>query len=273
MGWFFCCFKRSSIIALVLFVSVVSTFSQAALSMPVFDRSDGSTVVVPINIDLLWDQSDDPSDTDIVSQDFIDGAPFDVFDTRAADDFLIPEGLLWLIKSVKVFGTFEGAAPDTIQSLDVVFYEDEEGFPGAIVERCNFVNILPVDINDPSFLIELPKPCILNPGEYWMSVRANMLFLPNGQWFWNERTTQTLNPFVWENPGNGFNTGCTSYAYASIECGASFPDLTFQLMGDEQEFPKVPVLNSVGLTILVISLGVLLVIYFRRTKKSGHLRS
>ena len=96
-----------------------------------------------------------------------------------------------------------------------------------------------------------------------------MLFLPNGQWFWNERTVQNLNPFVWENPGNGFGTGCISYSYAVEDCGADFPDLTFQLVGEESPFPQVPTLNSVGLVILSLALGIFLIMYYRRLSKQN----
>ena len=265
MKWVSDWFKKSWIITPFLVVVAMFSFSQAVIAMPVFDRSDGSTVVVPMEIDVLWDQTDNASDSDIVSMDFID-VIFDTFDARAADDFLVPEGLQWSVETVKVFGTFDGSIPDAIQSLDVVFFTDEGGFPGEIVNGCNFLNIQPVDIDDPSFLINLPTQCILPPGTYWMSVRANMLFIPNGQWFWNEYTVQTLNPFVWENPGNGFGTGCTTFSYAQAECGADFPDLTFQLMGQERDFPAVPALNTIGLVILFIAFGLVSVIHFRKLK-------
>lgn len=257
---------KVSMSTFILVLVSVFFYSQHSFAQ-VLERSVGSTVVVPIVDDVLWDQSDNESDSDIVSQDFID-VIFDTFDSRAADDFLVPDGFLWSIDTVKVFGTFDGLELDTIQSLDVVFYRDESGFPGAIVSTCNYLNIQPVDISDPSFLINLPTTCILRPGTYWMSVRANMLFSRNGQWFWNERTTQTLNPFVWENPGNGFGTGCTSYSYAMDECGADFPDLTFQLIGQEQIFPAVPTLNAIGLIILSIALGIILAFNYRRVKRT-----
>jgi len=105
-----------------------------------------------------------------------------------------------------------------------------------------------------------------------MSVRANMLFLPDGQWFWNERTVQTLNPFVWENPGDGFGTGCITFSYAQDQCNADFPDLTFQLMGEEWPFPQVPTLGTLGLAIFSVALGLACVIYYRKMKKQRTLR-
>ncbi len=268
-------FTKNSILASFLICAIFITticFSQQSFAQDL-ERSDGSTVVVPMNGDVLWDQSSDHSNTDIVSQDFIDGGVFEIFDARAGDDFLVPDGFLWRIDTVKVFGTFDGAAPNNLQSLDVDFYKDQGGLPGDLVPTCVFDNILPVDVADPSFLINLPSTCTLLPGTYWISVRANMFFIPHGQWFWNERTIQTLNPFVWENPGNGFNTGCTSFRYAMDECGTDFPDLTFQLVGQEQIFPAVPALSTVGLVILSIAFGFILVIHYRKRNKSERMKN
>lgn len=271
MPWISEWFAKNCIITSFLVCSIfvaVLCFSQLTFAQPDFDRSDGSSVIAPVEGNILWDQSDNASDTDIVSQDFIGGGGiFDIYDARAADDFLVPDGFLWKVETVKVFGTFDNIMPDAVQSLDVVFFADEGGFPGELINRCNYTNILPEDINDPSFIINLATPCLLTPGSYWMSVRANMLFLPDGQWFWNENTVQTLSPFVWENPGNGFGTGCITFSSAQAQCGAVFPDLTFQLMGEEQPFPVVPALGTLGLAILSVALGLLCVIYYRKMNK------
>lgn len=262
---------NTSLLVCSIYIAIFC-FSQLTFAVsPDLERSDGSSVIVPIEGNVLWDQSDNSSVSDIVSQDFIGGI-FDIFDARAADDFLVPDGLLWSVETVKVFGTFDDIMPDVVQSLDVVFFADEGGFPGEIVRRCSYNNILPEDINDPSFIINLPTPCRLAQGTYWMSVRANMLFLPDGQWFWNERTVQTLSPFVWENPGDGFGTGCLTFSYAQAECEADFPDLMFQLIGEERPFALVPTLGTSGLAILSVALGLVGVIYYRKTKKQQTLR-
>ena len=157
--------KSSMVISFLIYSILIITicFSQHSSAQDL-ERSDGSTVVVPMNGDVLWDQSDNHSNTDIVSQDFIDGGPFIIFDARAADDFLVPDGLVWKVEAVKVFGTFDGNARDSLESLDVDFYKDVGGLPGQLVPTCVFDNILPVDVGDPSFLINLPTPCILTPG-------------------------------------------------------------------------------------------------------------
>jgi hypothetical protein len=266
MPWISEWFAKNCLITSFLFCSIfiaVFCFSHLALAQ-LFEISNVSPVIVPIEDNVLWDQSDNASDKDIVSQDFLDVA-FDPHDSRAADDFLVPDGYLWSLETVKVFGLYLGPAP--AQSLDVVFFRDEGGFPGKIVRGCDYNDILPEDITDPSFMINLPTPCLLTPGTYWMSVRANMHFLQHGQWFWHENTVQTLSPFVWENPGDGFGTGCLTFSYAKAECDAFFPDLTFQLIGEEQPFPVVPTLGTLGLAIFSVALGLVCLIYYRRTKK------
>ena len=270
MHWISDRFEKNCIITSILVCSIfvaIFCFSHLTFAQPVFEISNVSPVIVPIEDNVLWDQSDNASNRDVVSQDFLD-VIFDPHDARAADDFLVPDGFLWSVKTVKVFGMYlDRPDPAPAQSLDVVFFADEGGFPGKIVRGCNYNDILPEDVNDPSFIINLPTPCKLTPGTYWMSVRANMLFLQHGQWFWYERTVQTLSPFVWENPGDGFGKGCLTFSYAQAECGAFFPDLVFQLIGEEQPLPQVPTLGTLGLAILSIALGLLSVIYYRKTKK------
>ena len=266
------CIITSFLVCSIFFA--VFCFSPLTLAAtPDMERLGASPVFAPVEGNILWDQSDNSSDTDIVSQDFIGGGGiFDIYDASAADDFLVPDGFLWSVETIKVFGTFDNITPDAVQSLDVFFFADEGGFPGELVRGCIYKDIQPEDIDDPSFIINLPRPCILTQGTYWMSVRANMLFLPDGQWFWNERTVQTLSPFVWENPGDGFGTGCITFSYAQADCDAVFPDLTFQMIGEEKPFPQVPALGTLGLAVLSVALGLAWIVYYRKTKKQQTVR-
>lgn len=272
-------FRRQSKINLLKSFSILSailaalTYSHVALAIgPDMQLSAPPPAVIIEPEDVLWDQTADVSDTDITSQDFIDGGGvFDIYDTRAADDFLVPDGFRWSIRTVRVLGMFD-TTPDPPQSLDVLFYWDDDGLPGEVIESCRFEKILPEDLLDPNFTINLPeRRCNLRPGQYWMSVRANMLFLPNGQWFWNENTVQRLNPFVWENPGNGFGTGCTVFSPAQADCGAIFPDLSFQLIGEEQPFPAVPTLSRWGMFAVAAALGLVAAasVFAARRRKNG----
>ncbi len=191
--------------------------------------------VVSVPPDILWDQTANISSSNISSQDFTDGGGLDQFDTRAADDFLVPADLFWIIDNVRVFGAFDDTTPDLIDSLNVFFFTDGGGLPGSPVPGCTYLNILPENVTVPNFVIDLPKPCVLGSGAYWISVQANIKFITNGQWFWHENSVQTLDPFAWENPGDGFSTGCIAFTPAQANCGADQPDLSFQLAGRETD--------------------------------------
>lgn len=106
MPWISHRFAKNCIITSFLVCSIfiaVLCFSPLTFAItPDLERLDGSSVIVPMEGNILWDQSDNASDTDIVSQDFIEGGAFDIFDARAADDFLIPDGFLWSVETVKV---------------------------------------------------------------------------------------------------------------------------------------------------------------------------
>jgi hypothetical protein len=246
------------LIVSLLFSAVFSLLSGETVLGQLMEGTDTPPAVsVPPN--TLWDQSDNISSSDIASQDFTDGGgSFDRYDSRAADDFQVPEGFFWVIDTVRVFGVFDDNTPEIIDTLDVDFYIDNDGVPGHLVADCVYDNILPEDITNPIFTIILPRACLLQPGMYWVSVRANISFLQNGQWFWFERTVQTLSPFVWQNPGDGFGTGCVQFTPAQADCDADSPDLSFQLAG--LEIPAVrpiPTLSEWGMISTAFILGMI----------------
>ncbi len=179
----------------------------------------------------LYDQTDDPAGVGFSSQIFepVDAA----FDCRAADDFSVPaadEG--WNVGGVRVLGSYlNGPGPAPL--VDVEFFSDLGGLP-AEPAACSYLGLESgVDFTDDgagSFEIFLPTLCQLAPGDYWLSVRVQMDRAVGGQWLWSERSTQTGAEFLWENPGDGFGTGCLSWQ-AGSGCGAAAPDLLFALDG------------------------------------------
>jgi len=238
------------------FLSVFLLPHRSLAISPIMEDTDApSAVTVPP--DVLWDQTAGISPSDISSQDFTDGGgSLNQYDTRAADDFLVPEGYYWLIDNVRVFGAFDDTTPDLIDTLNVYFFTDRNGLPGAEITGCVYKDILPEDITVPDFVIDLPFSCRLEPGHYWVSVQANIGFIQNGQWFWHENTIQTLSPFVWENQGNGFGTGCIQFSPALADCGADFPDLSFQLAGQVVPLIRpVPTLGEWGMILTAVTLG------------------
>lgn len=51
----------------------------------------------------------------------------------------------------------------------------------------------------------------LRRGTYWVSVQANLDFATGGEWGWNTNNTVQKKGAKWQNPGDGFGTGCTTY--------------------------------------------------------------
>ncbi len=227
--------------------------------------------IIPVIPDVLWDQTAGISSADISSQNFTDGGgAFDQFDTRAADDFLVPDGFVWIIDTVAVFGAFDGISPDNIESLNVYFFTDGDGLPDKEIPECVYGNILPEDITVPNFVIDLPEKCKHLPGLYWVSVQTNISFTVSGQWFWHENTVLRLDPFVWENPGDGFTTGCVEFSPAQADCGADDPDLAFQLAGQEAPIIRpIPTLGEWGMIATAVTLGFIAIAVFAMKKRSA----
>jgi hypothetical protein len=260
--------KYLRIALLLSFLSVIFCLPRlsSANGAPILRDQDPAPLIPPTPPNVLWDQFNNVADSDISSQDFIDAdSSFNIYDTRAADDFKIPEGDIWRIERVNVLGIYDDT-PDPIQSLNIVFYTNRSARPDGIIWYCNYRNVLPDNILDPSFSTELPAPCMLTAGRYWVSVQADMLFVPNGQWFWFERTVQDLGAAVWENPGNGFGTGCV--AFTPLQgCGADDGGLAFQLVGEVVDLTTpIPTLSEWGMICAAGALGIVSAVYLSRRR-------
>src|SRR5262245_53595687 len=133
------------------------------------------------------------------------------FDDQAADDFVVPLDPLhfFYITQVRVMGEYsQGGGPAS--AFNVYFYRDAPGhLPGEqIVALLN----QPYTGTPPDFTIDFPTPLgLFDPGTYWISVQAVQNFNPNGQWFWHNRTIQSNSGAAWQNPGDGYGTGCVTW--------------------------------------------------------------
>ncbi|HVS02609.1 MAG TPA: DUF11 domain-containing protein [Thermoanaerobaculia bacterium] len=190
-------------------------------SQDVSARSDGPLA-------LLYDQTDDGTGNGVPDQDF--EAAFDAYDCEAADDFAVTSSGVWEIDRVATQGIRSGSGVPT--AVDVTFYANAPGggnpdLPGAVV--CAYPGLLPE--SSPSLIVELPTPCVLPPGVYWLGIQARQAFT-SGQHFWSKRAAQSASEAVWRNPGDGFGTGCTGFAPQQTVCGLSGGrDLLFQIYG------------------------------------------
>jgi len=158
--------------------------------------------------EVLLNQIDETSPQSINSQDF--NAANDSFDAMAADDFVIPAGETWSIDAALVRGTNTGTTPAT--SARVTIFADAAGAPGAEV----FTAVASA-IDYPRMQLSF-TPATLTAGTYWFGVSAILdpgPSAPFSQWFWAENSEPFGSPAMYRNPGNGFNTGCTSFTVKS----------------------------------------------------------
>jgi len=185
--------------------------------------------VRPSRFKTLYDQTGSPSGTGVPSQNFED--EFDIYDDMLADDFVVPEGTRWKLNEIYIQGTyFDGTGP--AHSLNIAIYKNKHGLPGALVAKYDGIEYADDDFG--SFVVRLPESLKLKSGRYWMSVQANLDFSVEGEWGWETATIMLDNPALFQNPGDGFMTGCVTWAPLNT-CLSGFDagDLLFALRGRE----------------------------------------
>jgi hypothetical protein len=164
---------------------------------------------------VLYSQLDNGvgPDAAVASQDF--EAALDAFDSQGADDFAIPSGTSWHITELFVDGLLTSGGTVAVTSVDVFVYADSAGSPGALFTSDDATSAADSG-GDLTIAVDLTLPS----GVWWLSVQANLDFLPDSsQWFWLRREPATDGQGHWRNPGDGFNTGATDWT--------AFPDLSF----------------------------------------------
>jgi hypothetical protein len=219
--------------AMAVALAVVAAFGTAAgarAARPTLGHRGHAAAAVRTDRTLvsLYNQNNHPQGFGISSQNF---EPVnDAYDAAGADDFKVKAGQTWKVKEVDVTGFyFNGAGP--ADSETVTFYQDAGGLPGAV--KKTYKNVAGTDDGAGSFVITLPKPLRLTQGHYWVSVVINMNFDPGGQWAWMTRTASKGTEAAWQNPGDGFGTGCTTWGnmFACAGDGQSGTDFLFALFG------------------------------------------
>ena len=175
---------------------------------------------------VVWDQYNDLGTAVTLSGTFTD-AP--AMNSDLADDFDV-QGYTWVVRWIDVDGAyFNGPGP--ANSFTVVFYTDNDGFPGSQV----YATPAWWEQNGSTFRVHVcddPNNCeaFLYPGRYWVEIQANMTAKCCGEWGWTDRTATNLNAAAWRNP-NGFFGACTSWSRRGVTCGldASAPDQVYRI--------------------------------------------
>src|SRR5882724_506248 len=191
--------------------------------------AEGSPTPTPTPESVLYDQYDNfatVKPVDIPSQDA--ETALDFFDSQAADDFIVPTGQTWQVTEVDVLGEYDSTGPAA--SFHVFFYENGAGdLPGTLV--ASRLENPYTGSND--FVITLTQPVTLPEGHYWVSVQARQDITQAGFWLWHNRTLQANFGAAWQNPGNGFGTGCVVWI-RRVTCAMlqqTAPDQVFRLIG------------------------------------------
>jgi len=190
---------------------------------------------------LLYDQTDDPNGVAITSQDF-EGS-FDAYDNQLGDDFVVPTGHKWIIKSIVAPGV-DKIAGDLTTLVNVYIYKNSGSLPGGLKYQSNSLpatddGLGNLTINAIPKLGNVSGKAALKAGHYWISVQARLDYDGNGdQWYWSTRNTQSNTASVWQNPGGGFGLGCTSWTTTTtcIPAGEG-PDQLFSLSGKDKIVP------------------------------------
>jgi cell division septation protein DedD len=200
----------------------------AAILVDTAHAGEGPTPT-PTPGNVLYDQYDNfatEEPVNIPSQDA--ETALDFFDSQAADDFIVPAGQSWQVTEVDVLGEYDSAGPAA--SFHVFFYENGAGdLPGFLVAS----RLQNSYTGNHDFVITLTEPVTLAEGHYWVSVQARQDITQSGFWLWHDRTVQSNTGAAWQNPGNGFGTGCVVWVRktACAQLVQTAPDQVFRLIG------------------------------------------
>jgi uncharacterized repeat protein (TIGR02543 family) len=190
---------------------------------PVTARSTGSRATpappLPGVSAVLYDQYNNDSTVGLASTERGDTST-----SQAADDFVIPGGDTWTIDEVDVPGANAFPSPT---AFNVYFYTNNPvtNLPDVLVAQ-EFGR--PVGGTNPNFVVTLSPAVRLTAGHYWVSVQG---VLTGNNWYWEGRTVTSNASTAWQNPGDGFATGCTTWNRASTCIGSAWPDQMFRLRG------------------------------------------
>ena len=173
---------------------------------------------------MLLDQIEELPSSAIWSVDF---PGQNNWDAAAADDLSVPEGATWTVFGVE-WAVEWFPEPPPNPSVNVTIFENDGRVPGDPLFTQADLPMAPAGDSTSNWEAMLPEPWELGPGDYWLSVQANV---PIGfEMLIKESRIPHGLPYVWQNPGNAFGTFCTSWE-DGISCGGNEPSLALRLLG------------------------------------------
>lgn len=230
--------------------------SVSGVSMAAMQTSHVTTGTTPTsftnatNAALLYDQTAGATSDGGPTQDF--DAANDSYDSMGADDFVVPAPG-WTLTEINLMTSYSAAFTGTTTiPVNISIYPDAGGMPGASA-ACTYNAIPGTADSSTQTNVVLPTPCSLPAGSYWITYQAIIDFggtTPGGQAFWSTSTIQSGAAGLWQNPADGFATGCTTWNTLT-NCaiagnpGANSVDWMFQLvgtvLGNPPLSPSIPV--------------------------------
>jgi hypothetical protein len=177
---------------------------------------------------LLYGQTAPLGDGGPPSSHYIHSQPMTIFDSQAADDFVVPAGETWSISRLVFDGEYR-SLPGPAASLDLALYADQAGQPGAALSQATHVKGY---VDEAGVLsVSLPRPVTLAAGTYWLSVRANIDYQANGLWAFTSIAGAVGHPAVWRNPASGYHLPCPDWQPQAVCFGGAPGDLRFEIHG------------------------------------------
>lgn len=169
-------------------------------------------------------------------------------DVYSADDFTVPIGSTWTIRSIVVRGRHASdcRTKAALTPARVCLFTDIAGLPDVVVFEAE--NIMPVQLGT-ELGLSLPQPWSLNAGTYWLEVSFETL--GNCVWLW--RTQATQNGAAYATTTMGPWTPCGGQP----SCSSFNPDLDWDLsfaLSDAPILATVPTLTTTPLLFLIVGL-------------------
>lgn len=191
--------------------------------------AEGIPTSTPTQGTVLYDQYDNFATAEPVNIPSLDAeTALDFFDSQVADDFVVPAGQIWQVTEVDVLGDYDSGGPAA--SFHIFFYENGAGdLPGNLIAS----RLENSYTGDNDFVITLTESVTLPEGHYWVSVQARQDITQAGFWLSHNRTVQANSGAAWQNPNNGFGTGCVLWI-RKVGCALLqqiAPDQVFRLIG------------------------------------------
>jgi hypothetical protein len=186
-------------------------------------------------VETLYDQTDNQSNWGYAAQDF--ESIYDDYDCEMADDFTVPAGG-WTINRVELSGFYsDGGGP--LEGVNLWFHRDQAGWPGS-GPVCSYSGVVPTSNGAGSLsagviAVDLPTGCALAPGTYWLVAQIGMDFATGDRIYLTRRSMQSGYEAVWRQPGDGWETGATSWTRMTEidpDDESTDPDMIFLLAGD-----------------------------------------